>query len=333
MSGLPQRRVILDKSFLQGENSDSRRLLEMREAGAVFVLTDTLMHELGTDSNPYQWAAVQRKLFPVWDRIECWEHSADLLKREIAERIPLSTPVFARSTEFWRAQWRNGEVYVPDNLAETGQMTFAQREEDSVIALIDDCRSFWEARPDYAKIFHRGEKQFSSLLKDPEFGENFVRWWVIKDHGNPDDEELYIPGAETGLGPEWFAYHHAKANVSLCCHFISKYGLKDIPGVDFSHTYLDADYLLLLHYADALATNETSGSLASLKNWMLGDSKIMFSTKAFDSACPLEEDIRIEAYFKWNREGRTHGHDTDDWIWAKSFLRWKNLDLDSCQTH
>ncbi len=328
MSGLAPRRVILDKSFLQAENKDSRRLLEMREAGAVFVLTDTLLHELATDSNKDNWAAMQRRLFPVWDRIETWEHTADLLNREIAGRTPMVTPVFKGGTEFWRAQFRKGEAFIPGNLKKVGQMTFAQREGDSVKALIDECRSFWEARPEYGKILHRNEDQLSSFLNDPEFGEKFVRWWVKKDHGNPDDEELYIPGAETGLGPEWFAYQHAKANVALCCHYVCKYGLKDLAGKDFVHTYLDSDYLLLLQYADALATNETSGSLASLNRWMHGGSKPMFSTIAFDSARPMEEDIRVEAYLKWERDGGTHGHDTDDWSWAKRFLFWKNLEPD-----
>lgn len=133
MSGLPQIRVILDKSFLQAENRDSRRLVAMREAGAVFVLTDTLIHELGTDSNKDSWAAMQRKLFPVWDRIECWEHTADLLKREIAGRTPMVTPVFKGGTDFWRGYFRKREVFIPGNLKKVGHMTFAQREVLSLI--------------------------------------------------------------------------------------------------------------------------------------------------------------------------------------------------------
>lgn len=329
MNQTAKKRIILDKSFLQAEGRGSRRLLQLRDAGSVFILTDTLMHEIATDRNRDQWAAAQRKLFPVWDCIECWEHSADLLKSEIARGAPLMTPVYVKGTKFWTNQFRGRSVYFPGNLEEVGHDTTAQREVDTVEALIEDCRSFWEARPKYAKKIHKGDVETVALLRDPTFLDRFARWRVAKDHNDPDDKELYIPGAEGGLGPDWFAYHNARGFVALCCHFISKYGLKNSQGKDFAHTYLDSDYLVLLNYADALATDETSGSLANLIESIHGDSKIVFSTGTFDAAVPSEDETRVEAFLKWEREGRTHGHDLADWMWAKGELLWKRLNSET----
>jgi hypothetical protein len=139
---------------------------------------------------------------------------------------------------------------------------------------------------------------------------------------------MYIRGAEEGLGPKWFAYQHAKSTLALCCHFMLRYGMRNPSGKDFIHTKLDADYVALLHYADVLATNETN-SLAEICRWMHGRSKIILSTKSLDGSKPTEDNIRVEAYGKWVREGRTHGHDQDDWSSAKAELLWRAVNIDS----
>ena len=127
-----------------------------------------------------------------------------------------------------------------------------------------------------------------------------------------------------GLGPEWFVYHETRGTLALWCVFMMKFGLKNRPGKDFGHTKLDADYASLLHYADGLATNETSGNMADMCEWLYGGSKRMFSTGSLDAALPTHAQLRVEAYQKWESDGRTHGHDKADWFWAKKTLaaRW-----------
>jgi hypothetical protein len=94
-----------------------------------------------------------------------------------------------------------------------------------------------------------------------------------------------------------------------------------VPGDGFRHTKLDADYVTLLQYADALATNETRGTMADMCRWLHGNSKKTFSTRDLDSAVPGEAAIRSEAYDHWQRQGSTHGHAEGDWFWAKRKLQ------------
>jgi hypothetical protein len=111
-----------------------------------------------------------------------------------------------------------------------------------------------------------------------------------------------------------------------------KYGEKDTPGKEFRYTKLDADYTTLLHYADALATNETSGSMADLCSWLYGTSKKLFSTAGLDATLPNENTIRLDAYWIWDRSRRTHGHDIEDWLSAESLLMsqvWDRLGVES----
>jgi hypothetical protein len=137
---------------------------------------------------------------------------------------------------------------------------------------------------------------------------------------------------EDGLRPEWFTYHHARSSLALWCIFMLKYGEKDTPGKEFRNTKLDADYASLLHYADALATNETSGSMADLCSWLYRGSKKLFSTAGLDATLPTERDVRLRAYFLWDHGGRTHGHDVDDWLSAEKQLMsqvWDRLGVES----
>jgi|SRR5208337_2276126 len=99
-----------------------------------------------------------------------------------------------------------------------------------------------------------------------------------------------------------------------------KYGEKDKPGKEFRNTELDADCAALLHYADALATNETSGSMADMCSWLYRGSKKLFSTSGLDAVLPTEARIRLDAYWIWDRSGRGHGHDVADWLSAENLL-------------
>lgn len=323
-----QRKVILDKSFIQAESRDRRRLHFLQNVGCTFILTDTLIYELCTDSQSTQWPATQRKLFPFANYIEVWNHTSDLLRTEIAEQRPTTSPIDQEATDRVRAWFSGGDVYVPNDLASIGAAAFEQREEDSVDALISECRDLCAIDPTYTARIRNGGPTAKALLADLFARTDFTEFLVKRDHGNEADQELYIRGAEQGLGPEWFAYHNARSTLALYCVFMSQYGLVNAPGKDFRHTKLDSEYAALLHYADALATNETSGSLANVCEWLYGGSKKMFSTASLDAALPTDEELRVKAYQKWEVAGGTHGHDQEDWFWAKKELEaqlWERL--------
>ncbi|QVL30333.1 DUF2934 domain-containing protein [Telmatocola sphagniphila] len=90
--------------------------------------------------------------------------------------------------------------------------------------------------------------------------------------------------------------------------------------------------MALLHYADALASDETSGDMAEMCKRIFGSSKKHISSKQLLASMPHKEDICLDAYFTWDRRGRTLGHDLDDWLSAERALMvqvWDRLGLDN----
>jgi DUF2934 family protein len=334
MTEISRKNVILDKSFLQAESRACRRLRALRQCGCTFILTDTLVYELCTGSRDSLWAEAQRKLFEFADSIEVWQHTGELLRDELAAKSPLRHPVDKELTKRTRHWLGRRTEQVPSDLRSLADAAHQQREVDSVEALVRMCRTFCGicAEP-YDQIRrHLGQgknlgPQMDALVND----ERILKRWIHLKHGNPEATDVYLKDAEHGLAPEWFAYHEARSSLALWCVFMLKYGEKDIPGKEFRNTKLDADYATLLHYADALATNETSGSLADICSWLYRGSKKLFSTWGLDAVMPTEARIRLDAYIKWDCGGRTHGHDFDDWLSAERALMaqmWDRLGIE-----
>jgi hypothetical protein len=86
-------KIILDKSFLPAESKDSRRLMKLRDEGGIFIFSDTLCYELCSDDRPEQWPASQKKLFPVLDSVEVWQHVPELLRSEVKDQSPAKLPI------------------------------------------------------------------------------------------------------------------------------------------------------------------------------------------------------------------------------------------------
>lgn len=235
-------------------------------------------------------------------------------------------------TRYWLSRLTE---QVPTDLRSQVEAARQQREVDSVEALIKLCRTFCDMwAPSHQQIRRDvGQRrdlgpQMNALINDPRF----VKLWIQRAHGQPDHRDGYLHGAKEGLGPDWFIYHHARSSLALWCLFMTKYGAKDTPGKEFTNTKLDADYAALLHYADALATNETSGSMADLCSWLYLGSKKLFSTSGLDAVLPKANDIRLDAYFIWVRSGRTHWHNLNDWLEAEKELMsrvWERLGVET----
>lgn len=317
------RKVILDKSFLQAESKTSHRLRTLRHCGCTFILTDMLVYELCTGSHDSMWAEAQRKLFDFTDSIEVWRHTGELLKDELVSKTPVGHPFDKKLTERTHHWLGQRTKQAPADLRSIAESARKQHEVNSVEALIKMCRTFCgmcaepysKIRRDVAQGRDLGP-QMADLVNDPRFTNLWIKW----AHGQPENSDVYIKGAEEGLGPEWFAYHHARCGLALWCVFMTKYGEKDTPGKEFTNTMLDGDYATLLHYADALATNETSGSMADLCSWLYRGSKKLFSTGGVDTVLPRQDNIRLDAYYKWVRSGSTDRHDLDDWLSAERAL-------------
>lgn len=323
-------KVILDKCFIQAEGQDCPRLKALHRAGAIFVLADTLIYELCTDERKTFWPSVQRKLFHFADSIEVWDHIGPLLYREIRDQHPLTDPVNHGLTQQVRDWFRSGVEHVPHDLQKMAADYQKEREQRNVCALIIECRSFCTNNLQMTQEVQRDKKLGAQRVADLVGDAQRLTDNIRKNHGNAMDSELHIQGADMGLGPEWFAHHLQKGILALYGVFMLKYGLTNKPGKDFRNTKLDSDYAVLLHYADALATNETAGSLSDMCKWMYGKSRMRLSTQDVRQALSSEDEIRRSAYYRWQDCGRPEGLDQDHWFWAEAHLTsklWERLQL------
>ena len=90
---MTQRRVILDKNFLQKEDLATPRLRALAHCGCEFVLIDTLIYELCSDTRrPALWQSIQRKMFPFADRLHVWFHTSELLRQEVTSNQSVAGP-------------------------------------------------------------------------------------------------------------------------------------------------------------------------------------------------------------------------------------------------
>ncbi len=324
--------VILDKNFLQKEDASTPRLRALALAGCDFILTDTLLYELCSDSHlPQLWPSIQRKLFRFVDRIHLWFHTAELLRREIAQNGPINGPEGADATRRLREWFRSGSVFVPSNLKETVESAYQQREVDSMEKVAPMARAVGDMIADsLTKVTKRNatKDDLGGWIENNFNDERLIRWVLRACYGNVKSPENHIPNAESRITPDWFAFPNARVTLALIGIFLVKYGLSELPGRKFPNTKLDTDYLALLHYADALASDETSGDMAQMCGWLYGSTKKCISSDRLFAAIPSEDEVRLNGYYRWVESGHTHGHDVADWLNAEEELyrrMWESL--------
>jgi hypothetical protein len=319
-----QNVVILDKNFLQKEDRSTPRLRALALAGCEFVLTDTLIYEICSDERlPNLWPSVQWKLNPFADRLHLWFHTAELVRQEVAQNGPISGPEDADATRHLREWFRSDSVFVPRNLKDIVESASQQREVDSmekvspmaraVGRLISNAITNDESR-------NATKNDFAGWFAEHFNDRSLTQWMLRACNGNADSPENHIPDAENRITPDWFAFHNARVTLALIGIFLVKYGLAEEPGRKFPNTKLDTDYLALLHYADALASDETSGDMADMCRWLYGSIKKCISSEMLLAAIPTENQIRLDAYYRWVELSRTHGHDVADWLDAEGDL-------------
>ena len=236
---------------------------------------------------------------------------------EMVDNKPVNGPEDVETTQRLRLWFRNGQVFVPDNMQETMKQLQQQREVDSIESLSSMARSFGEMIAQQWRSVGNQEPtegDLAGFVKDNFNDERLIRWMIRACYGNSESRENHIPCAETRVTPEWFAFHNARAMLALIGAFLQKYGLTEEPGKKFPNTKLDIDYLVLLHYADALASDETSGDMFEMCNRLYGTTKKRISSRILLEARPSDDELRFAAYCRWNATGQTHGHDVDDWL-------------------
>ncbi|MFO0939065.1 MAG: DUF2934 domain-containing protein [Gemmataceae bacterium] len=324
--------MILDKNFLQSEDRTTPRLCALTRYGCEFVLIDTLIYELCSDSRLANlWPSIQKKLFPFSDRLHLWFHSSELLRLEVANNAPVGGPEDSDATHRLRDWFRSGQVYVPGNLKAIVEDARQQREIDTMELVAPMARAFGNMIADAGRNIGRSRLPKDDLageVRDNLDDERLIRWVIRGFYGNPDSPENHIADAADRINSRWFAFHYARVTLALIGIFLQKYGLKEEPGKKFPNTKLDVEYLAMLHYADALASDETSGDMAEMCKWLFGTTKKHISSARLLASMLTEEEIRLEAYYRWDRGGRMYGHDLNDWLFVEHELHeraWNRL--------
>lgn len=279
------------------------------------------MYELCSDKNLTNlWPSIQRKLSAFSGRLHLWLHSSELLRREVAANQAVVGPNDDSATRQLRESLRSGQVYVPQNLKVIVDAAFRQREIDSMAKVAPMAREFGTI---IAKAFQStgvqkpSKDDLAGRVRDNLSDERLIRWALRACYGNANYPETYIPDAENRVNALWFSFHNARATLALIGSFLKKYGLVDNPGQKFPNTKLDLEYLALLHYADALASDEV-GDMAELFRWLYGVTKKRITSSALMGAIPSADDIRLGAYWRWEATARTHGHALDDWLGSET---------------
>ncbi len=272
-------RIIIDASYIRGMSRDGAPLRTMSEQGGRIVLIDTLSYELIT-SDRNQWPAAKSRLTACQDAIEVWEHVPKMLRVEIEENCPYGDPLRPEEeTERFREMLANDPQDEPDDLGE----------------IIDKVRQEREG-PNIPELF----QNFARLNK--EFGEEITA--KIKDKA-PHDKEVVQTcfsainddqsirsmvdivrssvknDMDVSLNPQevnekWVIWHFSKSLLTVLCDCLRR-GENAFKEISKNHEKRlnnithDLDYLILLAFADAIASRETKGELFYYRRWMFGD--------------------------------------------------------------
>lgn len=330
------RKVILDKSFLQAESKDCRMLHALRQCGCTFVIIDTLVYEYGDGKRKGMVNEVLDKLAAFADSIEVWQHTGELLKHELRSKQPVASPVDRCSTDRMRALLRGSETINPDDTSYVNAVREAKAQrEQTAKALFDMCDVLCTGI--FAKQCETARREVG---KGPKSRLTMCDW--VNDcanlitilglsYGNRCRKDTYLREARSGLGRDWFAYHHSRAVLAML--FI--YNMRNMHNADgaierwneFCNAVFDADYALLLLYADAIATNETRRDMTKLCLCLHPNGKRVFSKKDLSSVLPSSADVECDAYYKCNHRGRGDGRALDDWLSAERELMEKAWNL------
>ena len=273
-------RIIIDASYIRGMKQDGAPLRTIRKQGGRIVVTDTLLFELFSTSNTNQWNASKRKLVACRDAIEVWEHVSEMYRVELEENRPYGDPFHVEGTKRFQKMLAENPQYEPNNRDE----------------IIEEARQEREG-PDISELF----QHFSELSEEPELEEVKAK---IKDKAPHDKEvvqtcydlindpsnirsmikvirdvmgnDMTISLNPQDVNEKWVLWHFSKSLLTVFCDCL-RLGKNAFRKLSKGHRKRlinakhDLDYLVLLAFADAIASRETKGELFYYRRWMFGD--------------------------------------------------------------
>lgn len=259
--------VIIDASFMRSCPSDGAWLGRLVERGYDLVVSDHLVFELCSGGHPQQWAVAQRKLAPFVNNVHAWHSTGVMLRIESQTRQPFPHPNFEDSTARLRDLLRSNPGFLRDDIdartVEAGQIRDIAGPEAVY-------RSMMALRP--------SAEPLSRLIRciQPEAATPHCEAFVQNDNNVRvlfDMDKDFPP--DTEVDSNWLTWHVFRAHLAIFCEYIRQ-GNDDLfvlsePAlrrwVNRTH---DCDYVTLLAYGNALASQERSGEQYWFRRWIYG---------------------------------------------------------------
>ena len=276
-------RIIIDASYIRGMKQDGAPLRTICEQGGRIVVTDTLLFELFSTSNANQWNASKRKLMEYRDAIEVWEHVSEMYRVELKKNRPYGNPFHVEGTRRFQKMLAEDPQYEPNNRDEIIEKAIQEREGPDIPELFQSLSELSE-EPEFEEIIakirdkapHDKEvvQTCYDLINDPSYIRSVIKEIssVVKNDGtvslnlNPQD-----------VNEKWVLWHFSKSLLTVFCDCLRQGKGKDTfrklsKGhrkrlINIIH---DLDYLILLEFADAIASRKTKGELFYYRRWIFG---------------------------------------------------------------
>ena len=266
-------RIIIDKSYIQGMNKDGAPFRVMCEQGSRIVLIDTLIYELCSTDNPYQWRASMDKLKAGVNAIEAWEHVSPMYKFELEQNLPYGDPLHDEKTKGMREMIANNPQYQPTDMKTLIKDYVKERESSDIVTLFQNFANWSLPTQEIKNKAGDEEKvvQFCSyIVNNPDIIRSTAIGAIWQ---NTKEDGLDVP---ENVGCTWTIWHFGKSLLVMLCDS-QRRGEDTFKKVSkkfekrLINTKHDLDYLILLAFADAIASGETRGEMSYYRRWMFGD--------------------------------------------------------------
>ncbi len=270
-------RIIIDSSYIRGMKKDGAPFRTMCEQGGHIVISDTLVRELlASDRN--RWSAAKHRLLTCRDAIEVWAHVSEMYRIELKKNRPYGDPFHRERTDRLRKMLSDNPQYEPENLGEIIREARQEKEDSSIPELFQN----------FAGLNNQFEETSTKIKnKSPHSKEPLQRYFELVN--NPDNirsmikvivsvmkDEMDVSLTPKAVDEAWAIWHFSKSLLTLFCD-CQRQGKHDFREISENHKKplhnktRDLDYLVLLAFADAIATRETRGELCYYRRWMFGD--------------------------------------------------------------
>lgn len=271
-------RIIIDASYIRGMKKDGAPLRTISKQGGRIVVTETLVRELIT-SDRNRWPEEKQKLVACWDAIELWKHVSELYRFELKENRSCGDPLHIEGTERLRSDLANNPGDEPDSLEDVRkELKEHKKHESRIISKLFEGLSELDRdiggkiRPQIInKSPHDNEvvQACYNVINDPDTIRSMIEE-IIKV-----DDEVDVTLNPQDVDKTWAIWHFSKSLLTVFCDCLRR-------GEDFRkpsekqkerlyNKIYDLDYLILLTFADAIASRETKGELFYYRRWMFGD--------------------------------------------------------------